>query len=563
MKEFFLIVILVLLSFKTFSQDNLRDFKYYYQNKEYQEAYNLLPILLKDKYKDEMLYVAFGDVFFEFEKYDSARIMYEIAYDLRDNKAEVIRKVAKAYSYTNQAIKGIKLLKDFLKKKQDDWQINLELGYIYLRSDSLRQAEYYIAKAKDLNQKDPEPLVALGDLYFAQKVYELARWNYEEALSLNPDLTEARVKLATSYYYLAMHEQDPNLYNELFARSLKEWQIVSQKDPKNAKAWYEQGKILFLANRYDDASRAFYQFVQLRPSVSLGRWYLAQSLVEIGKCDSALIHLEVVSKEIDSVRTKAQLKLARCYFDTKNFEKSIEEYKNLDQSGLLEQKDYERYASAYIYTGDTISALDTYDKLFAKNEINCALVVQVALFSLNSGIYNRSAEYLKLAQKKCNDSTAQRLNFNLGYVYLMQKKYDSSIVYFDKAIQFDSTNPVSYIYRGDAFASINDKKQAKLDYQKCTQIVESNIEKNQKYVSVAFGKISSLLVDQKDYSELNKFARRWTELDANNPNSWIYLAISYQGNKDLQNACKAWKKVKQLDPSNKYASQYIKELKCE
>lgn len=563
MKKVIFFAILLLISLNAFSQDDLRDFKRFYQNKEYQEAYNLIPSLLKVKYKDEMIYVAFGDIYFEFEKYDSARIMYEIAYDIRDDKPEIIRKLAKVYSFINQAAKGIKLLKDFLRKNQDDWQLNLELGYIYLRSDSIRQAEYYITKAKELGKNNPEPFVALGDLYFAQKVYELARWNYEEALSLNPDLTEARVKLATSYYYLAMHEQDPNLYNELFARSLKEWQIVSQKDPKNAKAWYEQGRILFLANRYEDAARAFYQFVRLRPSGSLGRWYLAQSLVEIGKCDSAVEHLEIVSEEIDSVRTKAQLKLARCYFDTKNFLKSIQVYKNLSQSKLLEDKDYERFASAFLYIGDTSSALNVYDELFAKNNTKCSLVYQVAVFSMNAKYYDRSIDYFKFLQKNCNDSVAKRVNYNLGYLFLMLKSYDSAIVYFNKAIEFDSTNPINYLYRGDAYVSMNNKKQAKSDYQKAAQLVESNIEKNQRYISFSFSKISSLLLDLKDYNELNKYSRRWTELEQNNPTAWIYLAISYQVAKDLPNACKAWKKVKQLDPNNKYATQYLKELNCE
>ncbi|MGQ9818617.1 MAG: tetratricopeptide repeat protein [Candidatus Kapaibacteriales bacterium] len=563
MKKTFLLSVIFLLTLNVYSQDILREFKRYYQNKEFQEAYHLLPNLIKEKYKDEMLYIAFGDVYFEFEKYDSARIMYEIAYDIRDDKPEVIQKLARAFSYTNSFDKAIKLLKDYLKKNSDEWQTNLELGYIYLRADSLRQAEYYFTKVKELNKKTPEPFIALGDLYFAQKVYELARWNYEEALSLNPDLTEARVKLATSYYYLAMLEQDPNLYNELFLRSLKEWQIVSQKDPKNAKAWFEQGKILYLASRYEDASRAFYQFVQLRPSSSLGRWYLAQSLVEIGKCDSAIVHLEIVINEIDSVRTKAQLKLARCYFDTKNFEKAIQTYSILSRTTSLEEKDYERFATAYIYYGDTISAFNVYDELFKKNNLKCSLIIQVALFSMNAKYYDRSINYFKLVQKNCNDSTAQRVNFNLGYVFLMQKSFDSAIVYFNRSIQFDSINPISYIYRGDAFASLNNKKSAKSDYLKAIQIVESNSEKNQKYISVVFAKISSLLVELKDYQELNKYARRWTELDQNNPNAWIYLAISYQGSKDLPNACKSWKKVKQLEPNNKFAIQYLKELNCE
>lgn len=553
----------VLLSSFAFSQDNVRLFKNYVREGSIEEAYRLLPTLLKDKYRDEMLYVAFGDVYFEFEKYDSARIMYEFAYNINDERADIIRKYARACSYTNQTSKAVKLLKDYLKDKQYDWESTLELGYVYLRADSLRPAEYYITKAKELNKKSPIPLVALGDLYFNQKVYELARWNFEEALSMDPDLTDARIKLATVYYYLANKELDKNLSNELFTRSLKEWQIVSQKDPKNAKAWFEQGKILFLARRFDDAARSFYQYIQLRPSGHLGRWYLAQSLVEIGKCDSAVQHLEIVSKEIDSVKTKAKLKLARCYFDNKDFVKATAIYSELRNENVLETRDYERFASSYLKINDTTSALAIYNELLTRDPKLCQLSYQVGMLAFISKNYSQAVNFFSRYLANCNDTLYNKVTFYLGNVYFNENKPDSALYYFNKSLEKDSNNPLIYIYLGDAFSALNDKNSARQNFIRAIELIENNKGTNGKFITTAFAKLSGLLLDLKDFKELNKLAKKWTEMDKESAFSWIYLAVSYQGMNNKDEACKAWKKVLQLDPKNKTANQYFKQLQCE
>lgn len=565
MKKATIVLAILLFAMNIFCQDNLNLFRQYYRNGMFLEAYGLLPTLVNQKYKDEAVYLAFGDVFFEFEKYDSAKLMYQYAYDIRKDNEEVVVKLARANSYSKETNKAIQILKEYLKKQSDSWMANLELGYVYLRADSIKQAEYYIAKARDFNKKIAEPLVALGDLYYAQKVYELARMNYEEALLINPNLIDARIKLATAYYWLANREADQELSNELFTRSLKEWQIVSQKDPKNARAWFEQGKILFLAKRYDDASRALYQFVQLRPTGTLGRWYLAQSLVEIGKCDSAVEHLEIVARELDSVAMKAKLKLARCYFDNQNFSKAIDVYTVLkaDES-IFETRDYERLASSYLRVGDTAAALTVYDELFERNPKLCLLNYQVGMLAYSTKNYNEVIRfYKKYLKNQCIDSLKSKILFYLGNAYLNLNQPDSAVEFLSLALTLDTLNPLIYIYRGDAFANLNKKDLARVDYQLAINIATaSNRDADKKYIAFAFGKMCSLLLDLKDAKELLKTAKKWTEIEPNAENAWLFLAISYQLQKDVPNACKAWKKVLQINPKSKIANDYYDQLKC-
>ncbi len=566
-KHAVIILQILLLTLNLVAQDKVRQFKDFYQEGFFDEAKALIPEILKDKPRDEMLFVMFGDVYFELQKYDSAYIMYKNAFDIKNNRPEVVVKYSRGLSYVKQHNEAIKVLRDFLKKNPDNWEAILELGYVFLRADSLRQAEYNFTKAKEVSKKNPRPIVALGDLYFNQKVYELARWNFEEALAIDPNLTEARVKLATTYYYLANREVDKDLSNELFTRSLKEWQIVSQRDPKNASAWFEQGKILFLASRYEDAARALYQFVQLRPSVTMGRWYLAQALIEIGKCDSAEIQLEYVIKEMDTLRPTAYLKLARCYFDVKDFSNAIKIYTNFTDENLFESKDYERLASSYLSNGDTASAFKVYDRLFDKYPQNCQLIYQVGNLALFSKNYEKAVQLFSKIVNNCKNNSLKPEFYNkslyfIGNAYLNTNKHDSAIYYFNLYLEKDSADILAFIYRADAYVNLNNKTQARNDYIQAINLINKDTEKSSRFISIAYFKLLSLLLEAKDYKEMLKYARRWTELEKESSAAWSYLAISHQGLKNTDEACKALKKVLQIDPKSEFANKFLQQLNC-
>ena len=382
-----ILVILIISSSLGFSQsakDNLRSAV---KNKEYIEASNYISEAISDNPKDLDLHILCGDLYFEIEKLDSALILYRKADDISSNESKVLRKIGRTLSYMGRHQEAIKILNDLVRRKKDDVYNHLELGSAYIKADSLSQAELTITRAREMNRSIPDGWVALGDLYFAQRVYELARTNYEEALSIDEDLTDARVKLATAYYWLANQETDKDLSNELFTRSLKEWNIVTQKDPKNARAFFEQGKILFLAKKWEDAAKSFYQYTQLRPTGSLGRWYMAQSMFELGQCDSAAPQLKIVANEIDTVKNKATLMLAQCFFDQKRYQESVNEYNVLHKTGILDLKDLKRYAAALFRVNDTTNGLKIYEEIITKDTTECLLMYQLGSLMLSMKNY--------------------------------------------------------------------------------------------------------------------------------------------------------------------------------
>ena len=57
--------------------------------------------------------------------------------------------------------------------------------------------------------------VARGDLYYVQRVFELAKYNYEEALKLNPRLTKLNCKILEIDIRLCIQNNDCGKYTGL------------------------------------------------------------------------------------------------------------------------------------------------------------------------------------------------------------------------------------------------------------------------------------------------------------------------------------------------------------
>ncbi len=532
-----------------------------YKSKDFEQAAQFIPDAVKESPKDIDVFVQAGDIYFELDKIDSALIFYRKANDIRSKQPTVLRKIGKTLSLKGNHQEAIKQLKALVDIDGKDAYNLLALGQAYINADSLRPAELYITKARELNKKIPDAYVVLGDLYFAQGVYELARTNYEEAIAIDDNLAEARVKLATAYYKLATRESDENLRQELFNRSLKEWNIITQKDPKNAKAFYEQGKLLYFAKDYANSIPSFYQYLKLRPSGSLGRWYLAQSLYEIGKCDSAAPQLKIVSQELDSVKDKATLKLAQCYFEQKQFKESIEIYKGIKASGKLENADLERMAAATFRGGDTLSAIQLYKELINNDPKKCGTMIQLGTLALIMKKYDESLYFFLKHVANCTDSVSTpKALYYIGYDYFNMQKPDSAIIYINKSIEKDPKNLSYQILLGDVHSSMKQTDTAMIIFKDVVTKGMADTAKYAKELNMAFSKLAGLYINEKQFTELNKMAKDWTEFDSKSEYAWLFYAVSFQGKSDIENAIKNYKKVLQINPKNGPAKDNLKKL---
>jgi tetratricopeptide (TPR) repeat protein len=566
MKRIFIIpIIMVLFGSLAYSQsaaDKVRDLV---KSKDWMEASAFIPSAVKDNPKDSKLITLCGDVYFEIEKLDSALIMYYKADNIEGDNIELIRKIAKTYSYLGRTDDAILTINRAIKKDKNNVYCLLDLGNIYLRADSISEATLIITRAREMNKSIPDAYVALGNLYFAQKVFELAKTNYEEALNIDPNLTEARIQLATAYYWLGMKESDKELSNQYLSRSLKEWSNVTQKDPKNAKAFYEQGKLYYFSKSYIEAAQSFYQYIILRPSGSLGRWYLAQSLYEIGQCDSAAQHLRIVAKEIDTVKEKSLTLLARCYYERSDYKNAVSVFNELIANKVsLDVKDLERFGSSYLKTGDTTNALNIYKQVIALDPTNCKLTFSLGQVMQSRKSFDDANYFFSLYIKNCQNEYTGRAYFYIGANMLTDKKIDTALIYLNKSAELDTAFILTQLYLGDAYAAAGNPDTSKIIFKKLIASKSGDTtETGRSYVTNAYSKLCGLIFEEKNYKELQKVGEQWVTYDPKSSYSYMYLAIAYQVQGETEAACKNYKKSLANDPKNKTAKDMLKKLNCE
>jgi tetratricopeptide (TPR) repeat protein len=566
MKRITLILFVLVIGLNNlFSQSAYDQVKDYAKQKDYVKAANYIQQAINEKPKDVEFRLLCGDIYMELEKPDSAYIMYKKADDIDGGEVKIMRKVGRSLSFSNRHLEAISILKEAVKKKKDDLYSYLELANAYLKADSVKEAEIQVIKAREINKSVPDAFIALGDIYFKQGVYELAQQNYEQALQLDSKMIDARIKLATSYYWLGQREFDTTLSSEYFARSLKEWNNVTKQDSTNARAFFEQGKILYFSKMFDLAARSLYKYVELRPQGSLGRWYLAQSLYEMSRCDSAAPHLKQCSQEIDSVKSKALLLLGRCYFDNKKYAESIEVYVELKKSGALQSDDQERLATAAWQIQDTVNAITYFKETIEMDQSKCKLMYRFGLILYKMKRYDEAITVFdkRIKSASCADNLVPQVYFFKGVCYMLNKQLDSAMTDFQTCVKLDTNYINAYVYIADIHSQKKEDEQAiEMFNFVIERAAKDTLYKNE--LTQAFSKLSGIYVDLKKYDDLKKNAIKWSEAFPDNATAYIYLGVGQANSKDKNRdaAIKSLKKALQLDPKSEFAKKYLKSLEA-
>ncbi len=583
MKKLF--VLLILITFQTFAQTTYEQLKGLYDQSKLFEAAKLAPELANSSTEDLNVQILVGDVFYDLEEYDKSLVYYNNAYEIDKRNFEVLYRLGRAYHRTGDAGKGFKILDDAVDavKKKKNVEPYIEIAKAHIRDKNITEAEIWVNRAKDKNKKEPIVYVTLGDMYFSQGVYELAKNNYLEAIQLDNKNIQARANLAESYYWLANRAVDQDLANELFKKAIMEYDEVGTLDPYNAKAFFQTGKVLFWASRFEDAAPKLYRAVSLNPENELARWLLAQSLTSLNRCDSAAQHLEWVSQNIDSVKIKAQLLLARCYFSNGDNLEAVTQYEKVKRDTTLDVIDMKRYGNAAFLTEDTVKAVQIFEETIELYKTSsCDLMMLLGqLYYVKKDYANAIKKfYDKIDTPECDESVA-KANYLLGLSYLFYAneaeisdedktiRLDNSAKYFLKAIELDPQDLRSMIYMGDVYAAKNDFESAGTQYEKVIELASANPEEFSQQMRQSFAKICGMYLERKNFEGVIKYGSLWTENQPESEYGPLYVAIAYQNkyvktqsDADMNNACKWYKKVLEANPNNNSAKNNLEALGC-
>jgi Tfp pilus assembly protein PilF len=85
---------------------------------------------------------------------------------------------------------------------------------------------------------------------------------------------------------------------------------------------------------------------------------------------------------------------------------------------------------------------------------------------------------------------------------------------------------------------------------------------NYSSLTQAYAKLCGVHLENSSFSNLQKVAKSWTDFDSKSEYAFLYLAISFHGQKEIDSACRNYRKVLAINPKNKNAKDALSKLEC-
>lgn len=307
-----------------------------------------------------------GYLYMAEEKYEDAREVFK----------EGI-KAAKKYPYNHiglaRAYHKLGLIEDrdnsiqqaMKVNKTDDVHVMIALAHGYTSTDQHKASKLTLYKARETDPNEARVFEELGDLYYAQKVYDVAQENYEKALELDPTLIEPYFRLGRIY-----------IIKKEFAEGAKKLNKAIELDPKLAAAYRERGELWLKAgsNEKDpERKKAFFQkasddyeeYIKLEKNNKRAQLRFASFLYISGNYEACLKKLE----EVDSVTVVSQRLRGYCAMEMGDLVKAKKEMENYFEMAPVEKvlpEDYQTLANIYLKEGNDEKATEYFVQMSAK-----------------------------------------------------------------------------------------------------------------------------------------------------------------------------------------------------
>lgn len=387
----------------------------------------------------------------------------------------------------------------------------------------LDKALTYIQAAQNVNDKNPEVYIILGDYYREKDKIDQSNAIRQYNLALQIDSLYTRAIVRKGHIYLLSENYD---------EGLKFFNDAIRIDATFAPAYREKAELLKLAQRYNPAIESYAKYLELNNSCRVRQRY------------------------------------ASFVFMTKDYKKAVE---SLNDALPCNEKNafmYRLLGWSYYETGDYAKGMEYINKFFAMAEANGrpAIIPEDYAYKgklfLKSGQDSLAIEFLKTALEKNPD-------FLDGYseiaaIYFKQKKYTDAIRYYElKAAKASAINHLDQYYLGQAayynkeyiksdtaFAFASAKYPDAVFWRgRCHNKMETNPDNPTGLAKPFHEKFIAYVGNDAKKIETNK--KFLTE-------AIVYLGVYYtkQGNYDCGRA--AVNRALELDANNKVANDLMK-----
>jgi tetratricopeptide (TPR) repeat protein len=434
---------------------------------------------------------------------------------------------ATAKSYFDQAEAKFpsKANKASTLSKSDQATTLSEISETYLIS-KVKNIDISIAKldkALELDSKNPDIYLNLGEAYMEKNDGSKAISNYKMAQELDPKSPLAKVNLGKLWVRAKNWSEAINYYKEAI-----------QIDSTFAPAFLELGVLYSRANQSQLSKKFFKKYIDLTDNINAKLKYV-NVLIEIKDFKEAAAQLEDIYK-VDSSRNDLNRGLAYCYYETQEYDKAliyIDKFFKKSKPEKVIPSDYLYLGRIQSKKGKDSLAIESFIMAYKIDTANHDILSDIAASYSKMKKYDHAASYYW--QKRIKNKATMSDFYKLGIVYIQSQKWgkaDTTFGYItENKPEFMGGN--AFYYRGISYSQI--------DLNCDTTIAKGYMEKYIEYAKIDSVKNAKNLI-----------------------NAYDYLASFYLMNKSNKDICMSvfyWEKMLMLDPKNQKAMDLLKDTK--
>ena len=468
---------------------------------------NTIPVLNHDT-SNPSSYINISRDFYHQKQYNKALLYIIIYLNCYPNSFQGLFLKCQIYLKQNISNKALVLLNkaySLLKKNEDPDNLQ-EIKLLKLKGKcymSLGRYDEAIATYEKLNtfEETARTYLKIGVCYYDKKKLEEAIKNYDKALKLNPNLTEALFNKGICLCNL----DKKNEAIEIFNKALE----INQNEPE---LYLQRGYCFFVLENYRKAIKDFNKAIELRPNFSEAYCRKGACYEALKREEDAVVEytqaIELNDMHSAEILYQASYFLTNYYKNKNNLEKIGFYTIKCAQYGPANEGAQFNAGVVLMKKNNYVEAIKYFDNVLKINRTNTTAVYNkgICLFQLD-----QIEEAFKSFCIVLNINTKVKDVECLLYKGICQeklKKYSEGIQIFDKIIKINNKYYKAYLHRGICYCCLKDFANAVSDFI----IYDKNITKDKEmdfyyYRALCFinsNKIEDAINDLNKAIEINK-----------------------------------------------------------
>jgi len=538
----------------------------YFVGKAYPKALSFLKAALEKDPKDVELHGMLGFAYAQDKATASlAAAEYGTVLTIKPDDSRAARALVDIYEKNQQSAKLMEAYETLLRLESSDKAVWRKFAALAQAQKAPDKAEKALLKLAELDPKNSQTEIQLGELYEAQKKSKEAVLHYGKAIALNAEkpaeyerrigfiyLNDKNLDSAAAHLYKAV-ESDPYTHDAAYQlgilyenkkdyeQAVSFFDLAQEAQPENAEYVFRSGRASFRLNEYPAAKQKLLRAVSLNAKLDeayymIGQVFLAQDNAK----QAAAYFAKAIQLKPDNLDYLKQL--ADADYRSKLFTEAVPLYVKLLATKPDDLESHANLGRCYLVLKAEEKAVKEFDLVMA----NKPQLVEEE-FEIGRLYYNlkRGKEAKRILNNVLRthpeNADAQEM---IADIFLADKDVKNAIDHYLEAAKSDKNRFDLLKKAADLYLSIKNEDKAVSTYESyLSQKKDPEVAKN----------LSDIYRKNKNEKDLRRILVLRASMNPKEVSTWMELAQLDLKNEKIEDAVNAFNQVLKVDPANKEA----------